>query len=603
MSEKVISYHTFMFPFRWDRVSKQYTTEEEFFKKVSLEERIKIDDDFHQILTDCGWGYKKFDVSLSTTNYNEYFYFHSFVNRVLYNKNKQFKENQTSYYYEKLEFEGGNFEITLNLLNNNNKEKKIYNLEVDGVSLRVFETGIAIFSINLKNFSYKDSIDILKINDFGRRFYAQFLNESENKDHSEKTRESFLSESIKISDKNKKNTFENSFKYNDIPNEIEIAEYIINLLNGKKIDLKNKIDYIYSKSENIVIHPILDDRMFVLSYYQNKDVSNTLNIFSDNKYSYFQSDFWYKYLFVEWSDKTCQSKVLSKKLLEDSTYDRWIDYGTLFGMTRYSFVLIFSSYWSPLYEHFRTMYFQMFNLLLAQRASILRFSHEASLISDLKESEISAEKISSLYLHYMKFINKLWFREITAQEQGIEMYDLAVKQMRLKEEIEALDNEIKELNDFMTLQIENSRNKEAQNLNKIASLFLPATLLSGIFGMNIFEFRISITLQYILLSLFLCIFIYVNIPFILEYKKQIEDFFRKSTSIICSLNKIIYLITIKLMLIIFYILIIFIILFCININNLNSNENKSAISIEKTKANIGSKKDNKKESNHKAKQK
>jgi hypothetical protein len=449
--EDVISYHTFMFPFRWDRISGNHNTEEKFFKEVPLEKRIKIDGSFHEELKLCGWKYEKFnvgesckkdtkkdDIGLLYKNYNEYFYFHSFVNRVLYNQNEEFKENQTSYYYEKLEFEGKYFEIKIKQkISEKQYDERIYKLTIDGISLRVFETGIAIFSINLKNFSYKDSVDILKINDFGRRFYAQFLNKSENKDHSEKARENFLPESIKIYDKDNNTEFESKFKYEKIPNEIEIAEYIMFFLNGS--DRKNIVEK-YRKEEFIIIHPILDDRMFVLSYYQNKDISNTLNKFSNDKYSYFQSDFWYKYLFVEWSNKTCQSKVLSKKLLEDSTYDRWIDYGTLFGITRYSFVLIFSSYWAPLYDHFRTMYFQMFNLLLAQRASILRFSHEASLISDLKESEISAEKISSLYLHYMKFINKLWFREITAQEQGIEMYDLAVKQMRLKEEIEALDN-------------------------------------------------------------------------------------------------------------------------------------------------------------------
>jgi len=35
-----------------------------------------------------------------------------------------------------------------------------------------------------------------------------------------------------------------------------------------------------------------------------------------------------------------------------------------------------------------------------------------------------SKKVSDLYLAYIRFVNKIYFREVTAYEQGIELYDM-----------------------------------------------------------------------------------------------------------------------------------------------------------------------------------
>jgi hypothetical protein len=495
--DKPISYHTFMFPFRWDIIdNKNYKKTknhsiEDYFNKTILSERISIKE-FDNLIKKCGWSYKPFKIK-DYLEYNEYFYFHSFVRNALYNKEEVEKNNnRTSYYYEK-DFDGYNFKLKINSeddsKNNSEDESKDgYILNIDGISLRAFDTGIAILSINLENNQYYNFDDILKINDYGRKIYPQCFDNKKNT--------ICLAKSIEIY-KDKEPFSNEEFNSKEIPEEIEIAKYIMDILNKKLPSNSNNKDSesifttnkekLSSNSNNnsIFIEPLVDDRMFVMSFYVSKYISNKNE--SDIKNFIQTNDYWYKYVFIDGDGKTCQSKELSQKLINEATYDRWINYGTIYGLTRYSFVvLVQPSYPDYLINHFKTMYFQMVNLLLAQRASVLRFSHEVSHISDLEENKIDDKEVTSLYLHYIRFVNKLWFREVSAQEQGIEIYNLGVKQMKLESQIKDLDNELNELNEFVTLKLEKKRNEEAQRLTEIATIFIPPTLVAGILGMNVY---------------------------------------------------------------------------------------------------------------------
>lgn len=128
----------------------------------------------------------------------------------------------------------------------------------------------------------------------------------------------------------------------------------------------------------------------------------------------------------------------------------------------------------------------MVELVLVQRASMLRFSGEVTKVSNLSKQEVDviSERISSLYKEYIRFINQIYFREVTAQDQGIELYEMLQSSLKMKEYIEDLDNEIGELHDYVSLKEDRSRNKKATLLNDIATLFLPITVITGFWGMN-----------------------------------------------------------------------------------------------------------------------
>ena len=78
----------------------------------------------------------------------------------------------------------------------------------------------------------------------------------------------------------------------------------------------------------------------------------------------------------------------------------------------------------------------------------------------------------------------MFFRNITAQDQGIELYEMMMKQFKSEVQIKDLDEEISELHQYITLNIEQRRSENGDFLNLLAAIFLPATLLAGFFGMN-----------------------------------------------------------------------------------------------------------------------
>ncbi len=91
---------------------------------------------------------------------------------------------------------------------------------------------------------------------------------------------------------------------------------------------------------------------------------------------------------------------------------------------------------------------------MLQRATIVVFSGEVARISDKLSNDFSKlynEKtnISRLYLWYIKFVNRIYFREVTPQEQGIELYTKLQDQMRIGRDVEDLGKELGELNEFV----------------------------------------------------------------------------------------------------------------------------------------------------------
>ena len=460
MSDTIYSYHNFLFPFRFDKIINSFDDKHDFYKNNSFDQRVIINDKFKAQLEKNGWNYDKFKVK-TNLDYNEMVYFHDFVKDTLYNT-QDFKERATSYYFSKTLDKDDYFNINIKDM------KDSYKLKLKSVSLRVFDTGVAILSFELENYNYSNIADILKINDFGRRIYPQFLDKEHTNLWTEKTKESFLADSILVSING--TTFEENFDYKNIPQDIQIASYILSILGDTFT--RDKIN-----QGKYYIQPSIDDRMFVISWYKNSDIVQTLK--ND---LYKKSDRWYEYLFIDGNGKTVQSPKMQKKLITEASYDRWMNYGTLYGMSRYSFVSMSSDSF-PL-THMQTMYFQMFTLLLAQRASILRFSDEVTSLSDIDNDELSS-KTSSLYKNYIRFVNKLYFREITPQDQGLEIYNQARKILKIDEDIKDLDKEIEELHNYIEIKQQNKINK---NLNRLQYFGFPLLVLSfftGFFGMNI----------------------------------------------------------------------------------------------------------------------
>ena len=510
--ERMYSYHTFLFPFRWDCCNKNNIRD---IFRINYKDRVDIKRFYDALTSNEDWSYDKFERK-DHKDYNEYVYFYEYVRDAIYN-NEDFDKNHTTYYFKYNKYllqDGDYFSYNIYLkrcikdpktCEKNGKcepewKEDMYQLRIDEISMKVYDTGIAILQFCLENYNYDQPNDILIINDFGRRIYPQFLGDFKDKCEARRginaPKGLFFADRIAIEKNLANNKCRNGSIYNNKPMSLsnsrnlipKLPEFISAIL-GERFKTQFDQGELRLKRGDVLINPIIDDRMFVICWYGNKSFSSELKTYNEKHegLSYIKNDFWQRFLFVDGFGKGSDSRIMEKELLEKHTYIRWIGKGILFGVSRYSFMLLTDRSdfaYDVLLPHIQTMYYQIVILALAQRASILKFSDEVAFISSLKKE--ASKEIPRLHENYIKFVNKIYFREVTAQEQGIELYDMVLRNMRIKEDIKDLDDEISELHSYADLMEEKGTNQLLIILAIIGALFLIPTYITGFFGMNIF---------------------------------------------------------------------------------------------------------------------
>jgi len=449
------SYHIFMFPFTWEMADRK---EMPFSEKTSIENfNLSEYSSWENIATPKSDEYKR-------ELYNEKNFFYPFTHQVLYDDScaeriiRHFERKEP---YQK--------EVTYNIHVVSGREQ-LYSLHIRSISLNLYGTGVGVLQFYLENIKYPELDDILRINQFGRRIYPPFID------------------------------FEKG-----IPGtkNVELADFIaIEGLNGSPVAYHEDFTSYHTDSfwkpacfikqlikdfsEKMIPRPVVDDRMFVLCWYGNDNLSENIK---STEQSFKNSDDWYRFLFVDGGGATCQNDALKEKLINEHTYQRWQKTGSLYGCTRYSTVFIsdYSDYAkNVLLRTFRTMYVRMAELSLVQRASILKFSEQVTTISDLKEKETGklVSSVSDLYRQYIRFINKVYFSEITAQEQGIEIYAMMKDSMKINGQVKELDEQIEELHSYVSMVEDQGRNTNIEMLTIISSVIIIPTLIVAFADMH-----------------------------------------------------------------------------------------------------------------------
>ena len=276
---------------------------------------------------------------------------------------------------------------------------------------------------------------------------------------------------------------------------------------------------VHEVAENIELQPVVDDRMFVLCWYKNEEWADKFQNGYDNFIKCDED--WYKFVFVDnYYGLSCQNEEMRWEIIKKATYERWQNYTSLYGISRYSMVYLTNeSCPSHLTNYFETEYARMAELVLMQRATVLRFSSEVTSISKLSGGKGFGERVSSLYKEYIRFENQMYFREISAQDQGIEMYQKLYDAMNLNEQVEKLDEEIQELYNYVTLREDRQTNKTMSLLTWITTIFLPVTVIAGYFSMNDFGMNDKFIFQSFVMICF--VVLVISIVFVI-YKKQIK---------------------------------------------------------------------------------
>lgn len=471
--EELVSYHAFLFPFKWKFLADEGAR---FEDKTNLK-RLNV------VLSRYRTTWERRSSWLDPTTlaqYNEATYFYDFVRPALYDSGQP-DSLLSHYYYVKPVV--GDFDYVIELSNG-----KEYRLEIDDIVVSFFSTGVGLLAFHLYNrsASQTDPEDIIAINQYGRRLYPPYLGITaelvgsqaffEYEDWTsglDSVKHSELAQSIRL----------------EAGGEILVVEDFTDWAKPPKLDQETRlIRHLLppALTREVKLTPVIDDRMFVVCWYGNDRVAEKLK----NSGKWLESDWWYRYVFVDGRGRTCQNQSMQAHLMKEHTYTRWSDYDTFYGVSRYSMVCLTKTFRTEsfsriLCSHIQTVYYKIALLALVQRASVMRFSDEVTAISRLSESDRQiGPKVSSLYRQYLRFINKIYFREITPQEQGIEIYGLLQQHMRLETHTQELETEVQELHQYVTFLEGERRNTNLDLLTYLGALLLVPSFLASFLGME-----------------------------------------------------------------------------------------------------------------------
>lgn len=463
------SYHIFYFPFKWAKkeVTEGTMTQLTDFSQIRFLNNGKwVRPAMAESQENDGNKTEKNNVSLDAqVLYNEKNYYFRFVHDVLYDSGDG--NDNLVMHFERKEPQEKDVRYLIKV----SGREKPYSLKVDAININLYKTGVGLMSFYMRNDdeSQCDTRDILNINQYGRRILPPFWSEV----NAEKRQE--LSEYLEISGLDTEISKEDFKSYT-----VDEPWTATSMLDSLMKDL----------TDNLTLTPVIDDRMFVMSLYKNDDMSGLSLSAADaycNPSSPF-SEFWYKYLFVDTGWPTCQNDEMRRDLLRAHTYLRWQDWNSLYGVSRYSFVYLTNSgVPSYLVDYFMTTYARMMENALVQRASVLCFSNEVTTLT--KRGDWTLEKLSehvdSLNEEYIRFINRMCFKELTSQDQGVELYGMIRQNLDIDSYVEELKDEIEKLHDTISFKVERSRNEKAETLNFMAAILLPVSIVTGFWSMNL----------------------------------------------------------------------------------------------------------------------
>lgn len=409
-------------------------------------------------------------------NYANYNYFNEQARDLIFYKEN--KSKVVSYKFEHIDSsENSEYIIDINDVN----ERKTYELNLDKIILKEYEIinkKSYLMMIYVTNNKYGDISDIKNINQYGRRLFSPWipldLGNGANTEcpddlqiHIGKDKIYSNYENSGKADLNYKD--KEIFKYNfDDKNKYKSYSERLNFIRQKEVNDKNDKSIIDNRRESYLIRNILNykkeskdekieielinpDRMYVGFYLKNNSLIERIKKYSTEKQEYLTEKQEYAYLYddslsdqlyalayIDGEDATCQSRVMRKKLLQETIYDRWIDWGRIHTVTHNGFGCIATdgAPYESVIMPFLTEYMEMMALVLLQRNLLLEFHIEAKKLSP----EFNSEKLENLQKDYVKFKTQVLLFEVTPQEQGYEIYRLMQKQLYIDEEKEKLDD-------------------------------------------------------------------------------------------------------------------------------------------------------------------
>ena len=471
MEDNVYSYHTFIYPFSWKNIKKTGEDFREFIGKSGVWEKTNIEEEDDISSTNSCYKGKEL-----LTLYKEYQYFNPFTRKAIYGFDEGIVENYSFCWDKKID-EKAHYIIE--------KAGKIYDLLVNAIRLKIYNTGVALFVIEADNYDASSTIeDVKNINDYGRRVSMPILSGP-----------NLCADKIILDLKDREVSIVENFSkamINDpeaVSNDDVCLTHLCDIIKEILVYGSDKVisSRASRKDADYYIYPLLDDRMFVIcsvtdekTFDDYKNGTNYKNI--------------YELIYIDHSDGlSCHDEKMTKKLVEEAEYRRWIGKGSMYFVTNYSFLYLAKT--SPpdfLIETFLTQYYQMACLCIAQRASIMKLKIKATELSkslvNTKENKYEkiVKHIMQLQDEFARFDTQLCFDEVSSEQQAIEIFNMLKKATYIEKEKTTLKEQISSLYDTSNTSLGYSTNRTMMiftwisNFIAIAALLVSTMQISGV---------------------------------------------------------------------------------------------------------------------------
>lgn len=482
---QVYSYHTFIFPFIWEQPDKAKQKDIDSFAACFVNNPNWVSTDMKDTSRLCKE--ETFaDDNDEVLYYNTYQYFHPFVRKVIYGFDKSIVRN-FSFLPDKVHNNALYHIYKSYEVSKGKTALRHFLLHINGIRLKIFNTGVALFILECENHGKdgdglpQDDLDSVKsINDYGRRISLPFIPNKEG------NYSSICADKLAVEIPSIGKTFADDFlgfakKLTDIKAQGSISGEITltHMCDFIKAILAYGSGFFFSSKKDsaavenaIYVYPALDDRMFVASFILDPAETDRMRAQKDGDYAFLTdtelSRSIYQLAFIDpgrmnYDDSatgncTCRSHKMRKRLLEEHVYDRWTEYpedgsyGTIYTVANQGLTALCNYNGdNKLSNPFLTEYVQMCCLCLVQKATLIHFQHAVSTVSGNVEkpgkniSHGTIARLMNLQERFVAYQSQLSFTEVTAQEQGIELYELLRKFMFIEQECESLSDRLEKL--------------------------------------------------------------------------------------------------------------------------------------------------------------
>lgn len=158
-----------------------------------------------------------------------------------------------------------------------------------------------------------------------------------------------------------------------------------------------------------------------------------------------------------------------RDLMAKHSSGRWRGLGTYAGFTHYANVHLgagrfFCKVIAPI--HVPLIYGRMLLIALFYQASLRYYRDRLMKLASQQVDKISSENVQALRKEFMLFTNAYWFREVTSQIQGREVFAMQQQALELQRDYEFIKEEMERLDAYMQGQLSNELNASSHQLNQ-----------------------------------------------------------------------------------------------------------------------------------------